>query len=659
MRKGLTSAVEAAAKDQTVGAIVLTGGGRGFSAGADIAEFEAPPAPPMLRDVIDALEACPKPIVAAVHGVVLGGGLELALGCDAIVAAPDASLGLPEVKLGLIPGAGGTQRLPRRVGVDAALGMTVSGDPISGRDALDLGLAAKVGEDVVAAAVTHARSMTGKTSATGAIEAPSDLFENWRARTAKKARGLMAPLACIEAVEAAVNLSFEEGMRRERELFIACRDSHQSAAQRHLFKAERSARKVSGVDKATAVRDVRRIAVIGAGTMGGGIAAAALMAGYRVYLQDMSGDAVAAGIGKVEDIVAGAVKRGKLSHEAAAERLAALSGGTSDAALTEADLIIEAVIEEMAVKRALFEKLGRIAKPGATLATNTSSLDVNEIAAAAGRADAVVGLHFFAPAHIMRLLEIVRAAETSPETLATSLAVARRLNKVAVVVGVCDGFVANRMYHSYTRQAYFCVEEGAVPEQVDRVMERAGFAMGPFKVMDLSGLDVSHAVRLRQKQSAPPGERWPILPDRLVEMGWLGRKSGRGWYLYPDNGALETSPGLAAVIGKVSAEAGLARRDVSDDEIKERCLLALANEGVKLMAEGLVERAGDIDVVWRHGYGFPAAEGGPMFWAESKGVSWVAERLDHWARARSGALRPSDLLVEKAKSGNSLLSWKR
>ena len=660
VRRGVVEALGRAAEDEKVRAVVLTGRGRCFCGGADIREFGQPPVEPQLPAVIATIEASLKPVVAALHGAAFGGGLELPLGCHYRLGAPSARVALPEVTLGLIPGAGGTQRLPRLIGAEHALAIILSGKPVKADKALSLGILDAVADEdgllYAAMAFAMARADEGGPYQRARDHKPTEpdagFFDAERKKIERRARGLMAPWHCIESIENAFRLTFDEGLARERELFLECRESDQSAAQRHIFFAEREARKIPGVPRDTAPKPIETAAIIGCGTMGTGIALVLADADIPVTIVDSDAGMLEKGLGRITSTCAGSVKRGRISQDAMNTCLSLVKGTTDIADIKDADIVIEAVFEEMDLKKEIFATLDAVCKPGAVLATNTSTLDVDEIAAATKRPDSVIGTHFFSPANIMRLMENVRGAETSELTIATVMALAGRLGKVGVLVGNCDGFVGNRMYHHYTRQAAFLLEEGALPQQVDKAIHDFGFAMGPFAVGDVAGLDVSWRIRQRRAKTRPPEERYSPIADRLCEMGRFGQKTGAGWYRYED-GSRSPVPDLAVeeVICGVSGEMGFSRRDIGEDEIIERCLYTLINEGAKILDEGMASRSSDIDVIWIYGYGFPKHRGGPMFYADRVGVGTVYDALCRLAEACGEAFRPAPLLEKLAGKG--------
>ncbi len=657
VREPLLAAFEAARDDNEVTAIVLATAGRTFIAGADISEFGKPIAPPTLRDLIATLEQIRKPTVAAIHGTALGGGLELALGATFRVAAETAKLGFPEVKLGLLPGGGGTVRLPYLIGARAALAMIVSGTPISAREAAETGLVDRLSSgDVVDDAVAFALGRVEEGAArvpvrdrrpeTGAGELAA--FDADAATLLRKSRGLEAPLACAQAVRNALTLPFEEALEAERVLFERLVTSDELKAQRHLFFAEREAAKVAGVSKDLFHRLISRAGVIGAGTMGGGIAMTLANAGIPVVLLELKEEALERGLAGVRRTYDGQVARRALTPDERSRRLALISGSTSFADLAECDLIIEAVFEDMGVKRQVFSALDRIAKPGALLASNTSYLDINDIAASTSRPGDVLGTHFFSPAHVMRLLEIVRGRETSPDVLATALDLAKRIGKVPVVVGVCHGFVGNRMLAARGEELEPMLLEGATPQQIDEAFAAFGWPMGPFQMADLAGLDIGWRNRKAQGKTA-------VIADALCEAGRLGQKTGKGWYRYEDGGHVPSEdPEVEELIRAKAAAAGIEQRTIGTDEITERTLYPMINEGTKILEEGIAARSSDIDVVWVNGYGFPVGKGGPMFYAERLGLAKILERLEHWHRETGKAVYdPSLILLSLAAFGGS------
>jgi len=657
LREPLHAALRGLRDDPTAAAIVIACAGRTFVSGADITEFGTPKAlqEPNLPMLCALLETMPKPVVAAIHGTALGGGLELALSCHFRVADPRALLGLPEVKLGLLPGSGGTVRLPRLVGPQKALAMIVSGNPVGAKEALSAGLVDRVADgDLVADAVAFARAKAGtpliavrdRTDRTAGTDLAA--FDGAIAEATRKARGLEAPLAAAQAVRNALTMPFDEALKAERATFIRLVQGDQSRAQRHLFFAEREAAKVPGIGKDVQPRPVRKAGVIGAGTMGGGIAMALANGGIPVTILEMSEEALKRGLGVIEKNYATSVQRGSLSEEKKAERMGRLTGTTDYADLSDCDLIIEAVFEEMPIKKEVFGKLDKIAKPGAVLASNTSYLDVDEIAASTSRPQDVLGMHFFSPANVMKLLEIVRGEKTAPDVLATALAVARQAGKVAVVVGVCHGFVGNRMLGARNEDSEALLLEGASAQQVDKVFTDFGWPMGPFAMWDLAGLDIGWRNRKAQGKTA-------VIGDALCEMGRFGQKTGKGVYIYEAGSRTpKVDPEVEALVEAKARELGIDRREISDREITERTLYPMINEGAKILEEKIAARASDIDVVWTNGYGFPIGKGGPMFWAGTEGLRKIVERLEYWhGRTGKDVFRPAPLLKRLAESGGS------
>ena len=666
VRSGLQAALEAATADDAVDALVVTGAGKMFSGGADIREFghSPPPGTPHLPMVIDAIEASEKPVVAAIHGFALGGGLELALGCHVRLAAAGTRVALPEVTLGIVPGAGGTQRLPRLIGVPAALEVVVGGSMVPAARARTLGILDDVVEgDVIDAAVTHARRMVDKRMSIRRASGTDDrvvetrgkpeVFEAFKKKMARRARGFEAPYACVECIEAAANLPYAKGTAKEREIFVELLASDQSKAQRHAFFAERQVAKIADVPKDTPLRPVKTAAVIGCGTMGGGIAMNFANAGIPVTVFEVSQEALDKGLGVIEKNYAATVSKGRLSQENMDTRLGLISSTVSYDDLSDADVVIEAVFEDMALKREVFGQLDAACKPEAILATNTSTLDVDEIASATSRPDKVIGTHFFSPANVMKLMENVRGAQSSDETIATTMKLSKTIGKIGVLVGICDGFVGNRMLYAYRRQADFLLEEGALPDQIDRVIYDFGMPMGPYAMGDLAGLDVGWRIRQRQAATRPAHLRYSTVADRVCELGRFGQKTSAGWFRYdPGSRTPIPDPVVNELVLQVSADNGFIRREVSDQEILERCMYPLINEGAKILEEGLAQRASDIDVIWMYGYGFPRYRGGPMFWADLVGLGTIYDMMrrlhdehgDYW-------LEPAPLLKQLAEQG--------
>jgi 3-hydroxyacyl-CoA dehydrogenase len=661
--QGILDAIKAGDHDPAVRAFLLIGGGKNFSGGADITEFGKPPFPGMatLRDVLQYMDTVTKPIVAAIAGPTMGGGLELALGAHYRCAITGAQIGLPEVKLGILPGAGGTQRLPRLIGAKTAVDMIVAGDPISTERAHELGIVDEVVTgDLLAGAVKYANRVVkeGKpirraSALTAAVEGDAEaFFAAARDRIAKEWRGYPAPLECLACVEAAVKRPFAEGVRFERERFEYLVGTDASKSLRHAFFAERAASKVKDVPEDTPVREIRSAAVIGAGTMGGGIAMNFVNVGIPVKVLEVSQEAIDRGFGIIRKNYAATVAKGRLTQDAMDKRMGLLTGVNSYDDLKDVDIIVEAVFEQMDVKQEVFRKLDAVAKPGAILATNTSTLDIDQIAAVTKRPQDVIGLHFFSPANVMRLLEIVRGAKTAKDVIATSMKLARTIKKVGVLVGVCDGFVGNRMVHAYFREAGFLLEEGALPQQVDRVLEDFGFAMGPFRVGDLAGLDIGWAIRKRQAATRDPNERYTKIGDLICERGRFGQKTGAGYYKYEaGNRKPIPDPEIEALIVQASKDAGISRREISDQEILERCLYQLVNTGAKILEEGIAQRASDVDIVYLFGYGYPRFRGGPMFTADLIGLPKVLEAVQRYEQAVGPWWKPAGLLEKLAAEG--------
>jgi len=662
VRQALLAAIEDLDADGDIRAIVIHGRGRHFIAGADVREFDASPLAPLLNDVLLRLEASSKPVIAAMHGTTLGGGAELSLASHYRCAAPDLSFGLPEVKLGLLPGSGGTVRLPRVAGTERALDFMLGGTPVNLASAQTLGVVDHVVDgDVLSGAVAYARELMR----TGApvrrvcdlpVPPPENpaLFSERLAGLATASRRIPANHKIIEAVEAAVALPFRPALARTRELFEECRLSRQSQALRHLFFAERGAGTAGGH-----ARPVSRIGIIGAGTMGSGIAISAAAAGYSVTLVDLQAPALATGLARVKQTLVDSARKGRMTTAAADEAIARVSGETSLEALASADLVIEAVFEKLEVKQSVFRELGQICRVDAVLASNTSTLDIDAIAAASGRGGAVIGMHFFSPANIMRLLEIVRGRDTEADVTATALAVAKRLGKIGIVVGNCFGFVGNRMLYAYGREKELMLLEGASPEQIDRALEGFGMAMGPNAVGDLAGLDIGYSVR-REWRNRPDDPRFYRASDLLVESGRLGQKSGRGFYRYEAGARRGTpDPDVVAMIRTEAGRLGVSARDLGDAEIVERCMLALINEGAGILDEGIATSAADIDAIWCNGYGFPRDRGGPMFYAETLGLVDVLARIRHYgAMLGQRYWTPAGLLERLVASGRTFSSEK-
>ncbi|MFT4267592.1 MAG: 3-hydroxyacyl-CoA dehydrogenase NAD-binding domain-containing protein [Xenophilus sp.] len=646
-RVGITDGLSKALADDAVQAIVVTGAGKAFSGGADIKEFGSPKAlqDPNLLSVILALEASTKPIVAAIHSVCMGGGLELALGCHYRVAAPGTQVALPEVKLGLIPGAGGTQRLPRVLGVEAALNLIVSGQPVKsellakapGQKLFDK-LAASP-ESLMDEALAFAREVAAKGGDLPLVRKlpckhpqGDAYFQFARNMVGGMSKNFPAPLKCVEAVQAATQLKFDDGMAKEREIFVALMMTPESSALRHLFVAERAASKIPDVPEDTPVRTIKTVGVIGAGTMGGGISMNFLNAGIPVTILETKQEALDRGIATIRKNYEAQVKKGKLKQDKYEERMALLSTTLNYGDLKDSDLIIEAVFEELGVKEKVFKQLDEVAKQGAILASNTSTLDVDKIAAFTQRPQDVVGMHFFSPANVMKLLEVVRGAKTGKDVLATVMQVAKKIKKTAVVSGVCDGFIGNRMIEQYSRQAGFLLDEGATPQQVDKAIEKFGFAMGPFRMGDLAGNDIGWAIRKRRAVERAD-MKYSRTADKLCELGRFGQKTGAGWYDY-QAGKRDAIPSelVNKMIEEHRKELGIAPRRISDEEIVQRLVYALVNEGAHILEDGIASKSGDIDMVYLTGYGFPIHRGGPMHYAGQVGLYNVAETMKRFAR---------------------------
>ena len=659
VRAGLLSTLTQARDDAATRAIVLVGAGRTFIAGADITEFSKPSQPPSLPEIIGLIENSPKPVIAAMHGTPLGGGLELTLACHFRIAARGTRLGLPEIKLGLIPGAGGTQRLPRLVGMDRAIAMILSGEPVPAQQALADGLIDEIVEgDLTAAAVAFARRVLAEKrplrrvrDLEGKIEplrANPEKFAELAATNTKRSRGLHAPARAIEALRWTLDVPFDEAVTRERATFTELIADEQSKAQRHIFFAEREAAKVPGVSKDVLPREIKRAAVIGAGTMGGGIAMCFANAGIPVTVVEAAPEALRRGLDTVAKNYRTSVSRGSLTTAEMDRRMGLFNGVTDIEAVSDADIVIEAVFEEMPIKKQVFGNLDRLAKPDAVLASNTSYLDVNEIGASTKRPQSVLGMHFFSPANVMRLLEVVRGKATAPDVLATALAVGRRLGKVPVVVGVCHGFVGNRMLRARSIEAERLLLEGTLPHEVDGAIGEFGFPMGPFAMSDLAGLDVSWRMRKAQGVRAE-------IADSLCEAGRFGQKTGKGFYLYEAGSrSPRPDPKVEALIVGASARLGVKRRSIGREEIIERLIYPMINEGARILEEGIALHSGDIDVIWIHGYGFPIWRGGPMHYADTVGLSRIRDRLARLARESGDARHePSALLNRLANENGS------
>ncbi|WIW45739.1 3-hydroxyacyl-CoA dehydrogenase NAD-binding domain-containing protein [Bradyrhizobium sp. 62B] len=661
VRGGILECVKAAIADPAIKGILLTCAGRTFIAGADITEFGKPPKPPALNDVLSEIENSPKPVVAAIHGTALGGGLEVALACHFRVAVKEAKLGLPEVKLGLLPGAGGTQRLPRAVGPELAVKMIVGGDPIGAAEALKNGLIEEIVEGPASGGEAFVRKLLAEKrplrrlrdddSKIAAAKADRSIFTNAVAAMTKKSRGLEAPFAAADAVGYAIDLPFDEGLKKEREGFLKLVASDQSKAQRYAFFAEREAAKIAGVPEGTKSRPVNRVAILGAGTMGGGIAMSFANAGIPVTLIETGEEQLKRGMGIMQKNWEATAARGGIPADAPAKRMALINGVVGIENVGDADLVIEAVFETMAVKKEVFGKLDQYVKPGAVLASNTSYLNIDEIAKSTKRPQDVLGMHFFSPANVMKLCEIVRADKTAPDALVTAVSIARKIAKVPAVVGVCDGFVGNRMLAQRGKQSEKLLFEGALPQQVDAVVTKFGMPMGPFAMGDLAGLDIGWRSR---KDRGIKSE----IADALCEAGRFGQKTGKGYYKYEAGSrAPMPDPEVEKLIDETLLRLGRKKRIVSDEEILERMMYPMINEGAKILEEGIAARPSDIDVVWLYGYGWPIYRGGPMFWADSVGLKHIADRLAFYAKETNDpSLEPAPLLKKLAAEGKTFAS---
>ena len=663
LRDGIARALDRANADAAVKAIVLTGTAKVFSGGADVTEFGKPNAlrEPNLRVLIALLENNPKPVIAAIAGVCLGGGLELAMGAHFRVALADASLGLPEVKLGLLPGAGGTQRLPRLIGVEAALNVIVYGNPVAALRFRGTALIDAIIEgELLPGAIAFARQVVAQSRPLRRVrdlkidDPQAEAFVQFARKTvAATSLSFPAPLACVEAIAHAIRTPFDEGLRLEREAFVALMGTPESRALRHVFSAERAAAKLPDVAAGTPLRPIARVGVIGAGTMGGGITMNFLNAGLPVTLLETKQEALDKGLATIRRNYENSARKGKLTAAQVEQRMALVTPTLTYNGLADADLVIEAVFEDMAVKQQVFEALDAVCKPGAILASNTSYLDIDRIAAFTQRPADVLGLHFFSPANVMRLLEVVRGAATAPDVLATCMALAKRIKKMAVVSGVCDGFIGNRMLARYGAAASGLINAGALPQQIDGALQRFGLAMGPFRMSDLAGLDIGWATRKRKAAEAGSAAR-PLVADRLCEAGRFGQKTGAGWYRY-ETGQRDPLPDplTEGLITQYRTDAGITPRPVADVEIVERCIYALVNEGARILEEGIAARASDIDIVYLNGYGFPLHRGGPMLYADTVGLPNVLRSLRRFA-AEPGAdasWQPAPLLLRLAEAG--------
>ncbi len=668
VRDGLQQAINAASDNNEVNAIVLACAGRTFVAGADIKEFGKPPMEPHLPDVLNAIEASSKPVVVALHGNVLGGGLELAMAGHYRVATSSCKLGLPETNLGLIPGAGGTQRLPRLGGVEAALEMITSARPITAAKALEYGLLDEVvasddADDVLQAAVALAKGgalVNGprrtRDISIASTDASQETFGNWRATVAKKARGQLAPQFAIDSIENALTMPFDDAISKEREYFLECKASPQSRAMRHAFFAERNCSKIPGLDKSITPASVAHVGVIGAGTMGTGIAMCFASAGIQVTLLELSEDNLQRGLTLIKDRYQQSQQRGRISETQMQTNIELIRGTQHYSDFADVDLVVEAAFESMQVKRDIFAQLDSICKSDAILATNTSYLNINTIAKATTRPERVLGMHFFSPAHVMKLLEVVNAEQTSSANLVTALSVAKRIGKIACAVGVCYGFVGNRMYSCYGREANALLLEGATPSQIDQAMQQWGMAMGPLSVTDMSGIDIGYKAR-RERDDPPDDPLFFRAADLMVEHERLGQKTSAGFYDYADGKKLDDKVAVQ-LLQTEARERGIKARDIGAEEIQQRLLLALINEGARILEEGIAIRASDIDVIWLNGYGFPRWRGGPMCYADEIGLDDIVARIDEIHSQAVGAAKgywqTANILRELASSGGKL-----
>src|SRR5574337_526333 len=673
VRRGLCGAMEEAQADPAVRGVLLLGEERGFIAGADIREFGQAPQPPALAEVCKRIEACSKPVVAAIHGAALGGGLEVALAAHYRLALPDAKLGLPEVTLGLIPGAGGTQRAPRLLGAAPALDLILSGRQLGAKEAQAIGLVDRLGEGLGAeAARANGLAYLDELLATRAPlrlapEAPGladrlatqAAIDAARADVAKAARGLFAPFKALDAVQAALDQPFEQGMARERELFLECMDSPQRAGLIHAFFAEREVAKVPEA-RAAAARSLESVGIVGGGTMGAGIAVAALDAGLAVTMVERDEASLARGRANVERVYDSLVARGRISSAAKAAVLDRFIGSTDYAAIGQADVVVEAVFEDLEVKKAVFAELDRVCKQGAVLATNTSYLDVDLIAAGTTRPQEVIGLHFFSPANVMKLVEVVVPPRAAPDVVASVFVFAKRLRKVPVRAGVCDGFIGNRMLHAYRQAAEHMMEDGASPYQIDAAVRGLGYPIGPFQMTDLAGGDIAWATRKRRAATRDPRSRYVEIADRICERGWFGQKTGRGYYLYPDGSRTgQPDPEILAIVDAERRRVGITPRCFTDDEIARRYLAAMVNEGANVVHEGIALRPLDVDVTLIHGYGFPRWRGGPMKYADMVGLPRILADIREFAAQDPHFWRPSPLLEALVAQGADFSSLNR
>jgi len=668
VRQGLADAVAQAQGDGEIKAVLLVGSGKAFIAGADIREFGKPAMPPSLPDVLMQLESSDKLVIAAIHGPALGGGLEVALSCHYRLAVSGAKLGLPEVQLGLLPGAGGTQRTPRLIGVKAALDLMLSGRHAGAEEALAMGLVDQVapaGTDARSAGLAYANQLldnkapvrrTREAAALADKAAAQAELDAAKAESAKKNRGLFSPGKIIECVQGALDLPFEEGMKNERKLFVQCLESPQRAGLIHAFFAERETAKIPEA-KAAAPRALNTIGVVGGGTMGAGITVAALDAGLPVVMVERDEESIARGRANVEKVYDGLIAKGRMTAEKKAAIMARYSGSTDYAALAQVDLVIEAVFEEMGVKKAVFAELDKVCKSGAVIATNTSYLDIDAIAASISRPQDVIGLHFFSPANIMKLLEIVVPAKVSADVVATAFELAKRMKKIPVRAGVCDGFIGNRILAVYREAANCLMEDGASPYQIDEAVREFGYPMGPFQVADLAGGDIGWATRKRKAATRDPKARYVQIADRIAEKGWFGQKTQRGYYLYPQGARIgQQDPEVLAIVDAERQRAGVTPRSFSNEEIMRRYMAAMVNEGANVVREGIALRPLDVDVTFLYGYGFPRFRGGPMKWADMVGLDKILADIREFAKEDALFWKPSPLLVELVEKGENFES---
>ena len=668
VRQGLAHAVAEANADSQVQAVLLVGSGKAFIAGADIREFGKPAMPPSLPDVLIQLESCDKLVIAAIHGPALGGGLEVALSCHYRLAVSGAKLGLPEVQLGLLPGAGGTQRTPRLIGVKAALDLMLSGRHAGAEEALAMGLVDKVepaGTDARAAGLAYANQLlddnapvrrTREAMALADKAAAQAELNAIQAETAKKTRGLFSPAKIIECVQGALDLPFDDGMKNERKLFVQCLESPQRAGLIHAFFAERETAKIPEA-KAAAPRTLNAIGVVGGGTMGAGIAVSALDAGFPVVMVERDAESIARGRANVEKVYDGLIAKGRMTADKKAAIMARYSGSTDYVDLGQVDLVIEAVFEEMGVKKAVFAELDKVMKPGAVIATNTSYLDIDAIAASISRPQDVIGLHFFSPANIMKLLEIVVPAKVSADVVATAFELAKRMKKIPVRAGVCDGFIGNRILAVYRDAANAIMEDGASPYHIDEAVREFGYPMGPYQVADLAGGDIGLATRKRKAATRDPKARYVQIPDRVAEKGWFGQKTQRGYYLYPQGARTgQPDPEVLAIVDAERQRVGITPRTFTNEEIMRRYMAAMVNEGANVVREGIALRPLDVDVTFLYGYGFPRFRGGPMKWADMVGLDKILADIQEFAKEDALFWKPSPLLVELVEKGENFES---